>query len=171
MPRTENIRRFISLHYTDQRLAEVYAHCCDGRLSYASCCCLIGAANSPHPLRGPSLVSLLIDGHLKQARALHFAAAAEREYYRLGMSGLRWLMIRMLRPWVPRKIAWRMVSNFDDDAQRRKLLRPILEAEMRHRELQRGIENSLRRNQRGIKIGVSCGEPVRVFPAPHDFLH
>lgn len=38
--------------YTDEKLAALLAHCEDGRLSYASCCCFAGIPTATHALQG-----------------------------------------------------------------------------------------------------------------------
>jgi len=72
------MRSFIREHYTDQRLAEVLAHAQDGKFSYRSCCCLIGAATANHPLREEDDYS--DDLHYAKARQLNNAVSAELSY-------------------------------------------------------------------------------------------
>jgi hypothetical protein len=46
------IRNFLRANYTDERLAMLLAHAQSGRLSYDSCCCLIGLPSASHALYG-----------------------------------------------------------------------------------------------------------------------
>lgn len=48
------IKRYLQEAYTDERLAQLLAHTEDGKLSYNSCCCLIGAATANHALKAAS---------------------------------------------------------------------------------------------------------------------
>lgn len=41
------IRQFMREHYSDERLSWLLAHAQSGRLSYNSCCCFIGIPNAP----------------------------------------------------------------------------------------------------------------------------
>src|SRR5258708_22634376 len=49
---TANIVQFLQTAYTDENLAALLAHAQDEKLSFFSCCCLIGVTNAPHALRG-----------------------------------------------------------------------------------------------------------------------
>lgn len=50
--RKRHIRAFMQAHYSDERLAQLLAHAQDGKLAYASCCCFAGAATADHALKG-----------------------------------------------------------------------------------------------------------------------
>ena len=106
----QNIRKFISMHYTDQRLAEVLAHAQDGKLNLRSCCCLIGAATATHPLQESYADSDVwgecATSHYTYSTSLEGALAAEVAFYNIG---------------------------FDSDVRRRMLI-PILRAEQKRRE-------------------------------------
>lgn len=56
---TEAIEKFLMRPdeggaYTDERLAMLLAHAQDGKLEFASCCCLVGIPTADHALQGKS---------------------------------------------------------------------------------------------------------------------
>ena len=52
MTNEDIITAYLHTAYSDARLVELFAHIEDGKFSFVSCCCLRGAANSNHALRG-----------------------------------------------------------------------------------------------------------------------
>jgi hypothetical protein len=109
---TENIEKFLATAYSDEQLAALLAHAQDGKLSYRSCCCLIGVVTADHALKGeyPKVFAGWADGasihHIFEARnQWEFAPQAESEFARLGR----------------------------DDAERRERLIPLIYAEMERR--------------------------------------
>ena len=110
---TSNIVKFLQTAYTDENLAALLAHAQDEKLSFFSCCCLIGVTNAPHALRG--YVPEFAQGRVLPAGSTHhqsvrlgseLAADAEEEFFFLGNS----------------------------DAERRKHMLPLIEAEIARRE-------------------------------------
>jgi hypothetical protein len=104
------LRRFLR-HYDDERLAELLAHAEDGKLFYGSCCCFIGCLTADHPLRhresGPMTGSVQ---HIYRAREID---SGSRE--KLG----------------PAERAFMEIAG--TDAERRRLVIPLIRAEMRRR--------------------------------------
>lgn len=111
--KTENIKKFLEFAFTDERLIALLAHTQDRKLSYHSCCCLIGSANAPHALRG-------VIEEMKQGRALPDGS--------LHHQGLR----------LTSEIAAKAEEEFFDiaptDALRCEVLQPLIEAEILRRE-------------------------------------
>lgn len=87
MASTKYIERFMQANYSDERLAALLAHAQDGKLSYYSCCCFVGAVNANHALR-PYMsrpdFCVLSGQHLEEARQLPFGPLAEDEFRTLG---------------------------------------------------------------------------------------
>jgi len=113
-----NIEKFLQTAYTDENLAALLAHAQDEKLSFFSCCCLIGVTNAPHALRG--YVPEFAHGRALPAGSTHhqsvrlnsqLAADAEEEFFFLGNS----------------------------DAERRERMIPLIEAEITRRELARAL--------------------------------
>ena|SRR5580693_5702485 len=110
------IREFMQNHYSDERLAALLAHARDGKLSYMSCCCFIGCSNADHALIGGYFSDDTISGsplHLFDARILPGAFEAEKAYNQLWIKG---------------------AFPVDRDAKRRRILIPMIRAEMKRRE-------------------------------------
>jgi hypothetical protein len=110
--------QFLSESYTDQQLAALLAHAQDGKLSFCSCCCLIGITNAPHALRGyiPEFEQgcVLPPGstHHQAVRMLsELAADTEQEFAALGTS----------------------------DEERRAAIIPLIEAEIQRRDQKSSI--------------------------------
>jgi hypothetical protein len=110
---TANIVQFLQTAYTDENLAALLAHAQDDKLSFCSCCCLIGVTNAPHALRG--YVAEFAQGRVLPAESTHhqavrvsseLAAIAEADFAYLGSS----------------------------DEERRERLIPLVEAEIARRE-------------------------------------
>lgn len=99
------IRAFMQTHYTDERLAALLAHAKDGKLSYWSCCCFLGAANAPHPLQTED--HFYLSQHCMEAFKLSGGGDAHFAYASLGSDG---------------------------DSGRRRILIPMIRAEMKRRE-------------------------------------
>lgn len=80
----KNIRKFLQVNYSDEKLAALLAHAQDGRLSFSSCCCLIGVATADHALRGhwhqQQGMQACDQPHYKKAINLDFAFLAESEF-------------------------------------------------------------------------------------------
>ncbi len=118
------IRLFLRIAYSDERLAWLLAHARSGKLSYRSCCCLVGVATADHPLQERAAPIGLAPwltpsgSHYAFAKTFLGANEAERAYYYMGHIGK---------------------SGFfsSADAQRRRRLIPLVRAEMRRREWQR----------------------------------
>ena len=106
------IRAFLQIAYSDEKLAMLLAHAQGGKLSYASCCCLIGIPTANHALKG-----VFGSGeHLIDGRALPGSAAAERAFSTLFM-GLATM---------------ESTVGARDHARRLRLI-PMVKAEMRRR--------------------------------------
>lgn len=114
------IRAFLGTEaWTEEKLCALLAHAED-KLSYWSCCCLIGIATADHALQPNRNCAGYIGAyaaHLLEARRLPPASEAEKAF--CALSDLR-DYDGMLR-----------VDEFD--AQRRRIIRPIIRAELRRR--------------------------------------
>lgn len=101
---TKAIEQFLQTAYTDERLAMLLAHAEDGKLSYASCSCLIGIPLCNHALHSANCAC---DNkcHNKARRVFEGANEAEDEFMDLGFN----------------------------DAERRENLIPLVRAEMDRR--------------------------------------
>ncbi|MGH9398145.1 MAG: hypothetical protein ACRD18_14995 [Terriglobia bacterium] len=108
------IRQYLRTAYTDERLAWLLAHARSGKLTYQSCCCLIGAATADHSLQSKSDVNLPAAAHYHLARRFVGAREAEQAYWELGYLGKS-----------------RSVQS-SDEARRRRLV-PMILSEMRQR--------------------------------------
>ncbi|MGH9327514.1 MAG: hypothetical protein ACRD2B_12645 [Terriglobia bacterium] len=82
--RKHAIRQYLRTAYSDERLAWLLAHAKSGKLTYQSCCCLIGAATADHALRAKSDVNLPSAAHYHLARKFIGARDAEQAYWELG---------------------------------------------------------------------------------------
>ena len=106
------IREFLRTAYSDERLAMLLAHAQEGKLSYMSCCCLIGIPTANHALK-----EVLQGGdHIIKSRALPGGMEAEKAFYAL-IGGL----------------ATPKASLEVGDHARRLRLIPMVKAEMRRR--------------------------------------
>lgn len=120
----QHIRAFMQAHYTDERLTWLLAHARAGKLAYNSCCCFIGVATADHALQGVNLLSSMLSlespkvdtTHLHLAKRLPGAQQAENAYSQLGSYDSR---------------LGGLVCYGDD--QRRRILIPMILAEMRRR--------------------------------------
>lgn len=132
------IRKFLATAYSDERLAWLLAHARSGRLSYRSCCCLIGVATADHPLQEKSAPEQFVHSHYTLAKTFLGAREAELAFYYLGHIG-RW--------WV----------TASADTQRRRRLIPMIKAEMRRREwlrAQRESDEALAASSRRSQVDV-----------------
>ena len=110
------IRIFLRTAYTDERLTWMLAHAHSGKLSYQSCCCVVGAVTADHALMGRiSARQIAKSPHYAAARMFMGAREAEWAFYKLGF---------IRRPW-----------RFSSDEFRRRRLIPMLLAEIRRRTL------------------------------------
>jgi len=117
------VRSFLRTAYTDERLVWLLTHARRGKLSYRSCCCLVGVATADHPLRGKVPTGELEHSHYGLAKTFLGAHEADLAYYYLGHIG---------RPGV---------LSSPDRLRRRRLI-PIVRAELRRREwLRAQLEN------------------------------
>jgi len=108
------IRQFLRTAYTDERLIWLLAHARSGKLTYQSCCCLIGVATAGHPLQGKVDVNEPSAAHYHLARKFVGSREAEQAYWELGY-------IRGSR------------SILSSDKLRRRRLIPLILGEMRRR--------------------------------------
>src|SRR5690349_16077742 len=95
--------------YTDERLTMLLAHAEDGKLSFFSCCCLVGVATAEHPLRGRTCEW---DGH-----GITFGAVPMGEEVSMAFN---WLATSL--------------DSDNWDAERRAKLIPLIHEEMKRRE-------------------------------------
>lgn len=102
------VRKFMRQHYTDARLVELLEHARSGKLSLFSCCCFIGTVTARHELR-PTMDAYhaVSEPHLIEARLLDGALSAE--------------------------FAFKSFGDHFNDAKRRRILIPIIKAEIRRR--------------------------------------
>lgn len=77
---TKAIEQFLQTAYTDEKLAALLAHAQDGKLAWFSCCCLVGAANATHALRGQGM----LDGGHYSALSSKDTMAVELEFLSIG---------------------------------------------------------------------------------------
>jgi len=125
----QHIRAFMQAHYTDERLAQLLAHAQDGKLAFDSCCCFIGATTAQHSLQPSRQTTgyqegwVSVDGqseiHTALARVSEMAVKAETAFCHL-------------------------TTELNDDSRgdsvRRRILIPMIRAEMRRRERARGVQ-------------------------------
>jgi hypothetical protein len=109
------IRQFMRDNYTDERLAMLLAHAQEGKLEYHSCCCFIGVPTADHALQN-EIRDLPSSHHYFTGVRLVNANAAEKAYYLLGVRASR---------------------SDTEDALRRRILIPIIRAEMKRREFRK----------------------------------
>jgi len=105
------IRTFLKLSMGDEELAMTLAHAQSGRLAFYSCCCLIGMATireAAHAPRPELLSPIFSESHYNLARTLAGALEAEA--------------------------AFRSIVS---DGKRRRVLIPILRAEIKRRDLEK----------------------------------
>jgi hypothetical protein len=107
--RKQALRAFMQMHYTDEKLAALLAHARDGKLMYWSCCCFIGLHNAPH-----AYASSMLSGESQ-----HFSIAYS------------------LKGGEEANTAYAQLSKNDSDTERRRILIPIIRAEMWRREYAR----------------------------------
>lgn len=116
------IRAFLRTEvWTEEKLCALLAHAED-KLSYWSCCCLIGCANADHALQPNRDCAGYIGAHaahLQEARRLPLASVAEIAF--CALSDLR--------------DDDGMLRVDESDAQRRRIVRPIIRAELKRRAL------------------------------------
>lgn len=120
------IRGFMQEHYTDERLAQLLAHAQSGRLYYMQCCCFIGIPTADHALRGGEAMCSVAEWpaeqlHYKAARLLSGAEEAEHGFYELPTASHQGR------------------SGETGNAIRRRILIPMIRAEMKRRERARHL--------------------------------
>lgn len=128
--RKRMIYRFMENNYSDEQLAALLAHTRDGKLAFASCCCFIGIPTARHALQGK------VEGknftyenfHICAARRLMYAMEAEAAFGELCDA--------------PDSSRLYYNNSPEGDAKRRRILIPMIRAEMRQRELDR-IDNQV----------------------------
>jgi len=98
------LRAFLQTSYTDERLAMLLAHAQSGKLAWYSCCCFVGVSNADHALKGVCRPGSLGVNHLD---FLDQSASHVSLTYHI------------------------IASN---DADRRRLIIPLIKAEMKRRE-------------------------------------
>lgn len=104
--RKQAIRAFLRTPvWTDEKLCALLAHA-ESKLAFKSCCCLIGTATADHALRGAN--DEYTRSHYMEAIDLPKALEAE--------------------------IAYKYLTDYWNDGARRRILRPIIRAELKRRE-------------------------------------
>jgi len=111
----KGIRAFFP-NYTTEGLTAYLAHAQDGKVFYSSCCCLIGGATADHALQGRCDTNNY--AHYQVAKTLAGADRAEAAFFDLG------------RPNYKHPLG---ADGLKDDAQRRRVLIPMIKAELRRR--------------------------------------
>jgi hypothetical protein len=106
------IRAFFP-NYTTERLTAYLAHAQDGKVVYSSCCCFIGGATADHALRDRCDTN--DHRHYQAAKNLPGADLAEAAFFDLG------------RPHYKDPVG---MDGLKDDAQRRRVLIPMIKAEL-----------------------------------------
>lgn len=102
-------------HYSDQQLASLLAHARDGKLAFDSCCCFIGQPTADHALRSDFRVCDEGSPHYMAAKSLLGANTAELAYMFLSGEFTE------------------DIHEASLDAKRRRILIPMVLAEMRRR--------------------------------------
>ncbi len=124
--RKQHIRNFLRTPvWTDEKLCALLAHA-ESILSFNSCCCLIGVATADHALKGKTDSWWAPHYHL--AQDLPLAPDAHHAFCSL--------------PEFP--------SLPDADVIRNRILRPIIKAELRRREISRRVAVEL--DARGVLL-------------------
>ena len=121
------IRAFMQAHYTDERLAQLLAHAQDGKLDYVSCCCFIGIVTADHALRGYIQVGSSETRHLQAALLLDGAEDAENAFLNLPFRNTEEESV---------------ISRAEYVEARRRILIPMIRAEMRRRSKAKAERNS-----------------------------
>jgi hypothetical protein len=103
----QTIRNFMQKHYSDERLTMLLAHAQDGKLRFYSCCCL---AMTPFVNHG--LIEGWCDEPGKCGKYEYFQVTVSRAFNRIG---------------------WH--RSDDADRTRRRILIPMIRAEMKRREV------------------------------------
>ena len=103
-------------NYTTERLTAYLAHAQDGKVVYSSCCCFIGGATADHALRDRGDTN--DQHHYQAAKKLPGADLAEAAFFDLG------------RPHYQDPVG---MDGLKDDAQRRRVLIPMIKAELGRR--------------------------------------
>jgi len=120
--RKQAIREFMRNHYTDERLVWLLEHARQGKLAFISCCCLVGIATADHALTG---FHQRADDDV--AQMFGFSAPSWKHYdSALRLSGAR-----------RAEHAYNTLAKDFDDAKRRRILIPMVKAEIRRRERER----------------------------------
>ena len=120
------LRAFLQTNYMDERLVMLLAHAQSDKLDYWSCCCLIGIATADHSLRSESATLPGHERHYQNARLLPRATEAEWAYFSIGK---------------PEEIS----DGSDVEALRRRIIIPIIRAEIKRREHARSTSDNLER--------------------------
>lgn len=108
-------------HYTDERLAMLLAHAQSGRLAFDSCCCFIGVPNAPHALCGNKE-----RGPIDPIHHRNVPIKLEEEYYKAENAFLH--------------LETKHWKASDGDSIRRRILIPMIKAEMKRRERVKFVE-------------------------------
>lgn len=111
--RKQVIRNFMRTNYTDERLAMLLAHAKDGKLGFFSCCCFVGVSSATHALR--SDINRDLGTHGPLFVSIDGGIEASNAYGCL----------------------WKHANRRDDyakDAERRRILIPMIRAEMKRRD-------------------------------------
>jgi hypothetical protein len=111
----KGIRAFFP-NYTTEGLTAYLAHAQDGKVFYSSCCCFVGGATADHALQGRCDTNDY--RHYQAAKNLPGADRAEAAFFDLG------------RPHYKYPIG---TDGLKADAQRRRVLIPMIKAELRRR--------------------------------------
>ena len=120
------IRAFFP-NYTTEKLTAYLAHAQDGKVFYSSCCCFIGGATAHHALRGRGDRNDY--SHYQTAKNLPGTDRAEAAFFDLG------------RPHYKDPVG---TDGLKDEAQRRRVLIPMIKAELWRRAKQRQVIESNR---------------------------
>jgi hypothetical protein len=114
-------------NYTTERLTAYLAHAQDGKVFFSSCCCFIGGATADHALRGRCDTNDY--SHYQAAKSLPGADRAEAAFFGLG------------RPHYKDPVG---TDGLKDEAQRRRVLIPMIKAELSRRAKQPQVIESNR---------------------------
>ena len=122
--RKQHIRAFMQAHYTDERLAQLLAHAQDGKLAYCSCCCLIGIPTANHALRGECDYRNYL-GHDSPHNSLSGDASSAYANIALGEDSIRRrILIPMIRAEMKRRAA--LAAPTEDSRPAQRVAEPVL---------------------------------------------
>jgi hypothetical protein len=149
-----HIRDFLRLAYTDERLAWLLAHAREGKLSYHSCCCFVGIPTADHALRGVNVITRSTDLNADQG-SRHYGRAKETFQ---DAHWAEWAFANLATSQTMHRTMLAMTKDLHDtDAKRRRIIIPMVLAEMRRRERSRGAVDMIDEFVRAKRLEQAMG--------------